>query len=411
MLTINDKALSKRIKDDNGFLIIKDNPIAKAGVFEYLLSEIRGEDLNDRENRVIKVYRPFDEMVLIKDNFANKPIMLEHRMIGEGGENSADGAIGSIIKTKDDLYLIADLIIYNTDLIEKIERGEIVELSPAYKCSFKEQKGRYNGDDYEYIQTMDSVNHLAVVERGRSGKDLRIQDTKNKLEVFKMNLKEFAKRLVKVADSCEEVKDNDIDKRELVREIMAISAKPIEEFNGGEEEKVETIAKLAEKLAYAEDEDAETETEAKDNEAEGEEVEAKDNDTGTEAKDNEADVKDSDLEDVINSISEIVAKEVAKQLKEIKEVEKAEAKEVADSYQEVVNVLGTSFDKGTMKARDIYKFGYECITGTALDSALDSKTAFRMVSNTRKKASNVSVKDSNSKSDILEAINKMRGGK
>lgn len=401
MLTINDKALSKRIKDDNGFLIIKDNPIAKAGVFEYLLSEIRGEDLNDNDNRVVNVYRPFDDMVKIKDNFANKPIMLEHRMIGEGGENSADGAIGSIIKTKDDLYLIADLIIYNTDLIEKIERGEIVELSPAYKCSFKEQKGRYNGDDYEYIQTMDSVNHLAVVGRGRSGKDLRIQDTKNKLEVFKMNLKEFAKRLVKVADSCEEVKDNDIDKRELVREIMAISAKPIEEFNGGEEEKVETIAKLAEKLAYAEDEDAETE--AKDNETEAE----------SEAKDEEAetDVKDSDLEEVINSISEIVAKEVAKQLKEIKEVEKAEAKEVADSYQEVVNVLGTSFDKGTMKARDIYKFGYECITGNALDSALDSKTAFRMVSNTRKKASNVSVKDSNSKSDILEAINKMRGGK
>lgn len=410
MLTINDKALSKRIKDDNGFLIIKDNPIAKAGVFEYLLSEIRGKDLNDNDNRVVKVYRPFDDMVKIKDNFANKPIMLEHRMIGEGGENSADGAIGSIIKTKDDLYLIADLIIYNTDLIEKIERGEIVELSPAYKCSFKEQKGRYNGDDYEYIQTMDSVNHLAVVGRGRSGKDLRIQDTKNKLEVFKMNLKEFAKRLVKVADSCEEVKDNDIDKRELVREIMAISAKPIEEFNGGEEEKVETIAKLAEKLAYAEDEDAGTE--AKDNEAEAE-SEAKDEEAEAEAKDNEAETeaKDSDLEEVINSISEIVAKEVAKQLKEIKEVEKAEAKEVADSYQEVVNVLGTSFDKGTMKARDIYKFGYECITGTALDSALDSKTAFRMVSNTRKKASNVSVKDSNSKSDILEAINKMRGGK
>lgn len=223
-----------------------------------------------------------------------------------------------------------------------------------------------------------------------------------------MNLKEFAKRLVKVADSCEEVKDNDIDKRELVREIMAISAKPVEEFNGGEEEKVETIAKLAEKLAYAEDEDVETE--AKDNETEAE-SEAKDEEAESEAKDNEAEVKDSDLEDVLNSISEIVAKEVAKQLKEIKEVENAEAKEVADSYQEVSSALGTSFDKGVMKAKDIYKFGYECITGNALDSALDSKTAFRMVSNTRKKASNVSVKDSNSKSDILEAINKMRGGK
>lgn len=45
-------------------------------------------------------------------------------------------------------------------------------------------------------------------------------------------------------------KENEMDKREAIREIMAISAKPVSEFAGGEEEKVETIAKLAEKLAY-----------------------------------------------------------------------------------------------------------------------------------------------------------------
>lgn len=45
-------------------------------------------------------------------------------------------------------------------------------------------------------------------------------------------------------------KENEMDKREAIREIMAISAKPVSEFAGGEEEKVETIAGLAEKLAY-----------------------------------------------------------------------------------------------------------------------------------------------------------------
>ena len=45
-------------------------------------------------------------------------------------------------------------------------------------------------------------------------------------------------------------KENEMDKREAIREIMAISAKPVSEFAGGEEEKVETIAKIAEKLAY-----------------------------------------------------------------------------------------------------------------------------------------------------------------
>lgn len=45
-------------------------------------------------------------------------------------------------------------------------------------------------------------------------------------------------------------KEKEMDKREVIREIMAISAKPVSEFEGGEEEKVEAISKLAEKLAY-----------------------------------------------------------------------------------------------------------------------------------------------------------------
>ena len=44
--------------------------------------------------------------------------------------------------------------------------------------------------------------------------------------------------------------DADIDKREAIREIMAIAAKPESEFKGGAEEKERTIAGLAEKIAY-----------------------------------------------------------------------------------------------------------------------------------------------------------------
>lgn len=44
--------------------------------------------------------------------------------------------------------------------------------------------------------------------------------------------------------------EQNMDKREIIREIMAVAAKPADQFQGGEEEKVETIAKLAEKIAY-----------------------------------------------------------------------------------------------------------------------------------------------------------------
>lgn len=51
-------------------------------------------------------------------------------------------------------------------------------------------------------------------------------------------------------DAAPNKENNEMDKREAIREIMAISAKPVSEFEGGEEEKVETIANLAEQIAY-----------------------------------------------------------------------------------------------------------------------------------------------------------------
>ena len=53
-----------------------------------------------------------------------------------------------------------------------------------------------------------------------------------------------------------------MDKRKVIEEIMAIAAKPADEFKDGKEEQIRTIAGLAEKLAYnksgrgANDEDA-----------------------------------------------------------------------------------------------------------------------------------------------------------
>ena len=118
-LKIQDKATSKRSKDSNGFLIIKDNPIAKAGVFDYLLSELKA-DINADDDRVVKVYRPFDELERIKDSFANKPIKMNHHWVGDE-TNTADGAIGSIIEADEaNGYLRADLIIYNPEIIEKL---------------------------------------------------------------------------------------------------------------------------------------------------------------------------------------------------------------------------------------------------------------------------------------------------
>lgn len=404
LLKIQDSAKSQRITDDNGYLIIKNNPIARAGVFDYLLKEIEPNISGDEGEKIVKVYRPLKPLIEVKEAFANKPIMENHKFLGNFGDSKqADGAIGSEISS-DDEFLRADLIIYNPDLIQKIKNGEVLELSPAYNGEIIKESGRYNGTDYEYIQTIKSVNHLAVVEKGRSGYELRIQDSKFKTGVDKMALKmqDFLKSLRLFADELQEAEkketqDEGLDKESIVREIMALSAKPDSEFAGGEAEKVETIAKFAEKLAYKED----SQTEVKDEDSK--------------VCDNETEVKDSEFnaetaKELLEAISALIDSKIQNALRIASESEAKEAQLIQDSYNEVSRVLGIQFDKTGKSVSDIYRFGYECLTKDSLPNGIDSKSAFAVVSKNKiSQTQQVVTQDSAAKSDILEALNKMGG--
>ena len=175
-----DSQKSKRSKDENGYLIVKDNPIAFSGVYDYLLSEVSDQSDSDE---IVKVCREFDDLQTNKDLFKDKPIIWEHYWTGEQGENQrADGAIIGDIEAKDG-GLFADLIIYNSDLIKAIEKGECYELSPGYEAEVIAEQGTHENQPYSYKQKLLNVNHLAVVERGRTGHDLRIQD-ENRLSVY-----------------------------------------------------------------------------------------------------------------------------------------------------------------------------------------------------------------------------------
>lgn len=409
-LRIQDKTISQREKDDNGFLIVRNNPIAKAGVFEYLLSELKA-DINENEDRVIKVYRPFDELIKVKDTFANKPIKMNHIWVGEE-DYKADGAIGSDISVDDEnLMLRADLIIYNPDLIKAIENGEMVELSPAYTGEEQEQEGRFNGEDYEFVQKIICVNHLAVVETGRSGKDLRIQDKLNqKMEDFRQMKKKFRDSFFKhmkkyfdedeVSKQDEETKEDEDtieqkqdDKRELIREIMAISAKDVSEFEGGEEEKERLIAELAEKLAYTEDEEAKQD----------EEVEEKQDEETTES---EVIIEGEKIpvEEIAEVVAEATEAIVEKKITEYQDKQRKELKKINDTYAKVSEALGTSFDYRGMGVNDIYKFGYEALTNQRLDKKMDAMTAFLMVSSqkTNKKHNDNAFQAKSNISEILK---------
>lgn len=419
--------MTKKI-DANGFWHIEDNPISKEGIYPYYGRQISPTLEPDK---IYKVFRPREELRKAAETFKNVPILNDHTMVGKDFTPMDDlkehGVLGERVYEKDGT-LYSNIVVRTDELKNLIQNGK-KELSMGYQCTYDLTPGIWKGQKYDAVQRDLVGNHVALVQNGRMGHDVRVMDSKdaiyacdsfdikgaeemntedfdeskhkrdesgkfsstgggaskkggekssaektskstepsyldkmydykkeynslrdkleekglsNEYSNWRLNYgsekdKEYYAQKAK-ADKIREKKDytpenekfltqhsylgmernieamkkflstksngasgkdaapekeqKEMDKREAIREIMAISAKPVSEFAGGEEEKVETISKLAEKLAY-------NPSEAGTND-EGGKVESDEN---TDAKD--ACGKDADSEDKRKLIDEI----------------------------------------------------------------------------------------------------------
>lgn len=235
--------------DHNDFWYIKDNPLSKVGVFPYLGKQISSELEPDK---IYQVYRPAEELLseATVNSFKLLPIVDDHTMLGtEPGmmpaeEKGVHGTSGSDVYGKDG-KLYGDLKIYSETLKDEIEAGK-KELSMGYFCDYELTPGTFDGQHYDAVQRNIRGNHIALVEEGRMGSDVRVMDRKITMD----SMKEINSMVKSAKRGIRRVFDEDVDKRELIREVMAIAAKPNEDFAGGEQEKEETIAKKLEEMSY-----------------------------------------------------------------------------------------------------------------------------------------------------------------
>lgn len=235
--------------DHNDFWYIKDNPLSKVGVFPYLGKQISSELEPDK---IYQVYRPAEELLSDEtiNSFKLLPIVDDHTMLGtEPGmmpaeEKGVHGTSGSDVYGKDG-KLYGDLKIYSETLKDEIEAGK-KELSMGYFCDYELTPGTFDGQHYDAVQRNIRGNHIALVEEGRMGSDVRVMDRKITMD----SMKEINSMVKSAKRGIRRVFDEDVDKRELIREVMAIAAKPNEDFAGGEQEKEETIAKKLEEMSY-----------------------------------------------------------------------------------------------------------------------------------------------------------------
>ena len=362
--------------DHNSFWLIRQNPITKIGVFPYLGRQI-SEDLEP--SKIYQVLRPESELFAKEalESFNGLPITIGHALLGPKTEGftpaedkGVDGTTGTTAERKGD-KVVNDIKLFSERIKDEVNNGK-KELSAGYFCDFVPEKGVWHGRAYDFVQRNIRGNHIALVDKGRSGHDVRVMDSAEGLgarqfvcdamnlegkfeenEIFmkkkasdaqweeskhkrdsdgkfsstgggtasgksksaKKNInyrypkiqkdgdiyhvfyangtkskqfdseKEAKKYSEWVASQDNEdlgsknhgnsgqdaatEKENKMDKREIIREIMAIAAKPADQFQGGEEEKVETIAKLAEKIAYNPSEAGANDTDPEDKEEKG----------------------------------------------------------------------------------------------------------------------------------------------
>ncbi|URG13041.1 DUF2213 domain-containing protein [Stenotrophomonas phage B2] len=206
--------MSKRTEDVNGYWLIRDNPISKVGIFPYLGREIGAPE----PDKIYQVLRSEEELSH-PDTLASidlLPFIDEHEFLGKNGtapeKKGVQGTTGEGA-TFVAPYLRANLRVFSTYLQKLIDDGKI-ELSLSYLSDYEYTPGEWRGQAYDAKQFNIRGNHLALVERGRSGRDVAVSDhyiiTSDSMEYIAM---EFTpEQLAQIA--------------ELVKKILAEQSTP-----------------------------------------------------------------------------------------------------------------------------------------------------------------------------------------
>lgn len=153
-----------------GYLICRNVPINRTGTQTYLAHELGLDGAPDRE---VTVYRLEEDVFApaAMASFEGKDITRGHPPEMLNAENQAGYSKGHLENVRrDGDNTLADLIIKDPSLASDVENGILREVSCGYNCNFEPYQDGYK-------QTHIIGNHLAIVPRGRAGRDVAIKDT------------------------------------------------------------------------------------------------------------------------------------------------------------------------------------------------------------------------------------------
>lgn len=177
------------VKTPEGYLICYGVPINRTGTQMYTAGEL---GLDGDPERPVTVYR-LEEDVFAPAALASlegKDVTRGHpaEMLNAG--NQAGYSKGHLENVRrDGENTVADLIIKDPSLVSDVENGVLREVSCGYNCQFEPYQDGYR-------QTHIVGNHVAVVPRGRAGRDVAIKDAAEQAEKGRNHMSEFWKSVL-----------------------------------------------------------------------------------------------------------------------------------------------------------------------------------------------------------------------
>ena len=172
---------SARSIDSNGFMRVANCPLTKEQVAPYLGREIPNfRSLGLEPDRIYQVYRPASE--LSKPSTINSvkgiPLLLDHAPVSPDDlrEDQLVGSLGDAAKW-DGTYLRCNLNILAKKAQDHIKDHSMRELSLSYAYTPVIKAGSFKGKHYDIVMKDIKANHLALVEAGRAGSDVRVCDS------------------------------------------------------------------------------------------------------------------------------------------------------------------------------------------------------------------------------------------
>mgnify|MGYP000090033718 CR=1 FL=1 len=178
--------------DNNGHLIVDRTCITKAAINPYYGKEIPNwQALGLDPNKVYMLLRCPTELQRALPTFQGLQLLERHTPVSaeEPEKDSTVGSIGTVVEMDGD-NVYSSLRVYDQNAIDLIESEKLNQLSAGYAYTADMTGGEWNGEHYDGVMRNIHGNHVALVERGRIGKDAIIADEMpNEIEEFLMSKK------------------------------------------------------------------------------------------------------------------------------------------------------------------------------------------------------------------------------